>query len=107
MKPINLVSLVQLNKTGDLSNFKGFLELNSIEFGDREISGVEFLIDILNKSTNFIPYNIYDGFYVGYKIPQIGKEFDLLRFGKNYCINIEIKSEIDINKIREQLVKNK
>lgn len=107
MKPINLVSLVQLNKTGDLSNFKGFLELNSIEFGDREISGVELLIDILNKSTNFIPYNIYDGFYVGYKIPQIGKEFDLLRFGKNYCINIEIKSEIDINKIREQLVKNK
>lgn len=107
MKPINLVSLVQLNKTGDLSNFKSFLELNSIEFGDREIYGIGFLIDVLNKSTNFIPYNIYDGFYVGYKIPQIGKEFDLLRFGKNYCINIEIKSEIDIIKIREQLVKNK
>ena len=107
MKPINLVSLVQLNKTGDLSNFKSFLELNNIEFGDREISGIGFLIDVLNKSTNSIPYNIYDGFYVGYKIPQIGKEFDLLRFGKNYCINIEIKSEIDIIKIREQLVKNK
>lgn len=107
MKPINLVSLVQLNKTGDLSNLKSFLELNNIEFGEREISGIGFLIDLLNKSSNFIPYNIYDGFYVGYKIPQIGKEFDLLRFGKNYCVNIEIKSEINITKISEQLVKNK
>lgn len=107
MKPINLVSLVQLNKTGDSSNFKRFLELNGIEFGDREISGIGVLIDILNSCNKSIAYNKYDEFYVGYTIPQIGKEFDLLRFGNNYCINIEIKSEINEVKIREQLVKNK
>lgn len=107
MKTINLVSLIQLNRADNLSNFELFLKLNGIEFGDREISGIGVLIDILNSFNKFIPYNKYDEFYVGYTIPQIGKEFDLLRFGNNYCINIEIKSEIDEVKIREQLVKNK
>ena len=40
-------------------------------------------------------------------IPQIGKEFDLLRFGDNYIINIEIKTESSIDKIFKQQQKNK
>ena len=36
----------------------------------------------------------FDGFFASYSIPQIGKEFDLLRFGENYVINIELKSEL-------------
>lgn len=51
--------------------------------------------------------NFYDGFYVGYHIPQIGKEFDLLRMGHNYLINIEIKSQAESEKIKVQLIKNK
>ena len=107
MKGINLVSLVQLNTVKNSSNFDDFLELNGIDFGKREVLGVGVLIDALNKLNKLISYNIYDGFYIGYKIPQIGKEFDLLRFGKNYCVNIEIKSEINIIKIKDQLIKNK
>lgn len=38
---------------------------------------------------------------------QIGKEFDLLRFGDNYIINIEIKTESSIDKIFKQQQKNK
>lgn len=38
-----------------------------------------------------------DAFYVGYSIPQVGKEFDLIRLAetphKKYIINIELKSE--------------
>ena len=49
-------------------------------------------------------------FFIGYSIPQIGKEFDLLRFGKDFLINIEIKSEITIarkeQKVLEQMQKN-
>ena len=30
----------------------------------------------------------FDGFYVGYTIQQINKEFDLLRFSSNYVLNI-------------------
>ena len=36
----------------------------------------------------------FDGFFVSYSIAQIGKELDLLRFGADYILNIEIKSEI-------------
>ncbi|EUJ18396.1 hypothetical protein MAQA_09229 [Listeria aquatica FSL S10-1188] len=38
-------------------------------------------------------------FFLGYKIPQIGEEFDLLRLGKNYHLNIELKSEASEEKI--------
>lgn len=106
MKIINLLSLIQLNKANDSSVFNRFLELNGIEFRSQEILGIEHLIDILNKDNELYPC-MYDGFYIGYKIPQIGKEFDLLRFGENFSINIEIKSKFDGDKIREQLIKNK
>lgn len=54
----------------------------------------------------------FDGYYVGYEIAQIGKEFDLLRFGKDEIINIEIKSELkkaksdNLEKIITQMRKN-
>lgn len=48
-----------------------------------------------------------DGFFFGYKIPQIGKEFDLLKITDNACLNIELKSQdVSESKIQEQLKKN-
>ena len=38
----------------------------------------------------------FDGYFVGYSIGQIGKEFDLLRFGDESIINIELKSELKV-----------
>lgn len=55
--------------------------------------------DTLSASTDFFKF--------GYKIPQINKEFDLLRFGKNYNINIELKSNTNPSAQIEQLKKNK
>lgn len=60
----------------------------------------------------WLDISCFDGYYVGYKIPQIGKEFDLLRFGERSVINIELKSNIDLNdperkeKVLAQLSKN-
>lgn len=54
-------------------------------------------IDISKYTNNFL---------FGYKIPQINKEFDLLRFGDNYNINIELKSDTTIEEQEEQLKKN-
>ncbi len=49
-----------------------------------------------------------DGFFLGYQIPQIGKEFDLLKFTESSCLNIEIKSQAVPNEdILKQLNKNK
>lgn len=47
-----------------------------------------------------------DGYFVGYTIKQIGKEFDLLRFGNNYILNIELKQSQDKGKILTQMRKN-
>lgn len=45
-------------------------------------------------------------FFVGYRIKQISKEFDLLRIGKNYIVNIELKSESTEHRILKQLKQN-
>lgn len=47
-----------------------------------------------------------NNFLFGYIIPQINKEFDLLRFGGNYNISIELKSKTTIEAQKEQLCKN-
>lgn len=48
----------------------------------------------------------FNGFYVGYKIPQIGKEFDLLKFGQDSIINIEVKRDCTTEKAKAQLLRN-
>lgn len=52
----------------------------------------------------------FDGFFVGYTMQQINKEFDLLRFSSQRILNIEIKSELKVakkeEKILQQLRKN-
>lgn len=50
--------------------------------------------------------SLLDNFFVGYRIPQIGKEFDLLRFNKANIVNIELKSEASEDKILTQLKRN-
>lgn len=34
-----------------------------------------------------------NGYFLGFKIPHIDQEFDLLRFSKNFILNIELKSK--------------
>lgn len=73
---------------------------------ENELEDIEVLCANLLKQ----PYpdiSFYDGYYLGYKIPQIGKEFDLLRFGEEYLVNIEIKRNCDRDKIRKQLIRNR
>lgn len=50
---------------------------------------------------------VFNEFYVGYKIPQIGKEFDLLRIGENYIVNVELKRFSSAEKVQKQLLRNK
>ncbi len=42
-------------------------------------------------------FDIYDGYYIGYTISQISKEFDLLRFCKDMIVNIELKQELNLS----------
>ncbi|EAI1237052.1 hypothetical protein A0U21_00465 [Campylobacter lari] len=61
----------------------------------------------LLKNQNIKEQNIFENYYISYKLPHIEKEFDLLRVGENTIINIELKSEFtDENKILLQLKRN-
>ena len=50
-----------------------------------------------------------DGFFFGFHIPQIGKEFDLIKLDKGKLVlNIELKSEdVGVDVIQNQLEKNR
>lgn len=49
-----------------------------------------------------------DGFFYGFHVPRIGKEFDLLKITPGSCLNIELKSqEVPESQILRQLLKNR
>lgn len=105
MKNINILSLVQAHDSLNKEVFDCFLQHHDIKFRNEELNDLKCLITLLQGLNNDV--NIFNGFYVGYKIPQIGKEFDLLRFGNDSVINVELKSTGTEEKIKQQLIKNK
>ena len=52
-------------------------------------------------------YSATDCFFLGYCIPRIGKEFDLLRFCEHICINIELKNRSTEETVLRQLLRNR
>lgn len=71
-----------------------------------EIASLRILVDKLISAG--VSIDNLDGFYYGYDIPQIGKEFDLLKFSRSECLNIELKSrEVPEEQILSQLRKNR
>lgn len=111
MKSINILSVIEayrkLNKDlfQKLMNNYGIVVFDMKGIKDYELDGVEALVENIIRTKKDI--SIVNHYYLGYSIPQIGKEFDLLRFGNNSIINIEIKRESTIDKILKQQEKNK
>ncbi|WP_197258896.1 hypothetical protein [Paenibacillus dendritiformis] len=105
MLPINLISLYQAYRSLDLEQFQNYLKVFDIELKkEQEREDVAQLIEaLIAESWRFSEYH---DFYIGYKIPQISKEFDLLRLGENYHIDIEIKHQSTTDKILKQLQEN-
>lgn len=105
MKHINILSLIQAYSSLQNESYSNFLRHYGIGIKNEEILDLTSFVDIL-RSHEKEKY-IFNQFYVGYKIPQIGKEFDLLRFGKDCIINIELKNTATKDKIEIQLKRNK
>ncbi len=107
MNTINLLTLSNLYES--TNSVDQYINQRECEVKDSELEIINKIIDKLKMleleedSTNYI----YDNFLVGYTIPHISKEFDLLRFGENYHINIELKTKADEDKVLSQLIKNK
>lgn len=88
----------------DTGVFDSYLNYNGINIKMAELQDLEKLI----QTITVVGANArdLDEFYIGYKIPQIGKEFDLLRFGQDTIVNIELKSDSTPQKIKAQLLRN-
>lgn len=104
-KPVNIKSLLQARNSLKEEGFKKFLTHYGIEIKAAEIEDLARLSNSLHGlGCNVVALN---QFHIGYKIPQIGKEFDLLRFGKEDILNVELKSICSEEKIKKQLLRNK
>lgn len=105
-KRSNLLSVIQAYSTLTHDGFKEFSLYHNIALKAEEINDLSTLVSLLVEKYGQTSADL-ENFLVGYKIPQIGKEFDLLRFGKNYHINIELKSTSIPEKALKQLERNK
>ena len=114
MKTINLKNLVDSykNLSGEtLSSYLGFYGIELAEKGKNcglsanELGCMTSFIELFKTTHDSI--SLLDNFFVGYMIPQIGKEFDLLRFNKANVVNIELKSKASEDKILKQLKRNR
>lgn len=106
MKAINLKSFIEIYEHNKLTHC-----INSREFNfcgnEIKIVDIKSLERFLLELESFkVSIENFSEFYFDYSIPQIGKEFDLLRFSDTSVLNIELKSE-HTEKIQNQLIKNK
>lgn len=108
MKPLNLYVLTRLSTVEEFALFDNQLcDRNSlIKTKEHEIACLRSLVDSLLTYNAFLMS--FDGFFYSFNIPQIGKEFDLLRVSDGLIVNIELKSQaVSEEKIKKQLLKNK
>ena len=102
MRPINLVSL---SESLSAETAASCLLYNGFNIKDVEKPIINLVCD---KILAFgVSIASLDGFYFGYEIPQIGKEFDFLRLNSDSIINLELKSSSTEEKITKQLITNK
>lgn len=69
-----------------------------------EVDDLRKLLKNLQSYSNEI--SIYDNFYISYRIKQINPEFDLLKVNNQGVLNIELKSEANLEKIIKQQRRN-
>lgn len=106
MKAINIVSLVNAKKDLSDFNFQAYIQRFGLNPKMRatELADVATLIEQLQAIGAQTSH--FNDFFVGYSIHQISKEFDLLRIGKNFILNIELKLESSEERIEKQLIQN-
>lgn len=107
-KPVNVYNLSRIHDEDSFNSVERHLS-RCKEFQRKqchEIESLRLLSDELIR--NDLSVADLDGFFYSFQIPQIGKEFDLLKLADNVCLNIELKSEsVPNDQILDQLLKNR
>ena len=101
---INSVNLFSLISISDPIVLHENLKYLSVEIKDEELETLRAFCEEFKKHTNNI--SLCNNFYIGFKIPQIPKQLDLLRVDANMVINIELKRQFT-DKVYNQLKRNK
>lgn len=106
MKSINLLSLLSARNDLDATNFIKYIEQFGMNSRIRmsELDDLQTFVDAVIRPSH--SYDLVNQYFFGFMIHRIGKEFDLLRFGEESVINIELKRESTEEKITRQLVQN-
>ncbi len=108
MRPVNLFMLSRPVSDRVFPVFEGQLSLRDDPLYPHEVEPpcIRHLVELLFEEGLDIAQ--LDGFFYSYIIPQVGKEFDLLRFSHRSVLNIELKSQgARRDKIQKQLLRNK
>ncbi|RZJ36425.1 MAG: hypothetical protein EOO51_01435 [Flavobacterium sp.] len=107
IKESNLLSVLAAHKDLSPDIFKLYLDYLSIKIKDSEVTDLHSFVAFMKIADDEEISTIYDNYFIGYTIPQISKEFDLIRIGNDSVINIELKRNSSDEKIRIQLIQNK
>lgn len=105
MKEVNLLSFIAAYKDLTPELFDSYSNYYGIKMKPDECSDLEMLVKDMKLQTK--PIHFYEAYFIGYQIPQIPKEFDLLRIGEESIVNIELKRSSTPDRIKNQLVQNK
>lgn len=105
MKSINIISLTQAHNALTPPEYANFIKYYGIDISDDEVSDLTVLSANIYEVIKYS--QVFNYFFIGYKIQHISKEFDLLRFGDNYTVNIELKRSSAEDKIKKQLIRNR
>ena len=109
MRSINLYVLTRISAVEMYSLYEKSLSQRAecTKVRQEEIELIRVLINNLRFREK--SFKILENWFYSFSIPQIGKEFDLLKIDENgTIINIELKSQpVDESKINAQLLQNK
>lgn len=98
MNALSIESILSISNF-DEKYYESYCQYNNLKLKEHELRTLKSLVAIY-------PDIIYYNFYIGYEIPQLGKEFDLLKFTSEKVLNIELKSKATEEKIEKQLRNN-
>ena len=109
MRAVNIYILTRLLENNLYSAYEKALSLRDEEIKVRS-EEIELISTIVAKLRFYkAPFESVNSWFYAFTIPQIGKEFDLLKLGTNgVAVNLELKSQpISEERIEKQLKQNR